>query len=383
MSDSRFVFLVEWFDIASSVVRKFNFTYYPSSKQIEMVDLKTSKTFLKKVSYPEITIEQLFIGNVIIVYSRQLKIIDYADVFTKNYFEARLQTQEKTFAMIKPDAYLHIGKIIDAIEQSGLIISNLRMTKMTKQNAANFYAEHQGKSFYEGLVEQMSSDLVVGIELVGENAIARWREIIGPTNPQVAKQQAPNSLRALYGTEGPKNVCHGSDSVASANRELEFFFHYQSELKDSAQFSQNTLALIKPHIVKQKQVGKIIDQILSAGFEISALQMFQLDVPTSKEFFEVYKGVLPEYSLQAEHMTKGSCYALEIRQNDAVNKFRELCGPHDPEIARHLAPETIRAKFGKDRVLNAIHCTDLPEDGNLEVQYFFNVLMVPGWKQGY
>lgn len=57
-----------------------------------------------------------------------------------------------------------------------------------------------------------------------------------------------------------------------------------------------------------------------------------------------------------------------------VKSFRDLCGPHDPEIARTLRPNTLRAKFGIDRVKNAIHCTDLPEDGILEVEYFFNIL---------
>lgn len=73
-------------------------------------------------------------------------------------------------------------------------------------------------------------------------------------------------------------------------------------------------------------------------------------------------------------MTVGPCIALEIRQEDAVNKFRELCGPHDPELAKTLRPKTIRAVFGQDRVKNAIHCTDLQEDGVLESEYFFNIL---------
>lgn len=57
-----------------------------------------------------------------------------------------------------------------------------------------------------------------------------------------------------------------------------------------------------------------------------------------------------------------------------MKSFRELCGPHDPEIARTLRPQSLRAKFGIDRVKNAVHCTDLPEDGILEVEYFFNIL---------
>jgi nucleoside-diphosphate kinase len=57
-----------------------------------------------------------------------------------------------------------------------------------------------------------------------------------------------------------------------------------------------------------------------------------------------------------------------------IPAFRKLCGPHDPEIAKHLRPESIRAKFGIDRVQNAIHCTDLPEDGVIDCEYFFSIM---------
>ena len=74
-----------------------------------------------------------------------------------------------------------------------------------------------------------------------------------------------------------------------------------------------------------------------------------------------------------EHLSCGPCIALEIRQENAVKSFRQLCGPMDPEIAKNLRPNTIRAKYGKDRVMNGIHCTDLEEDGVLEVEYFFSI----------
>ena len=93
-----------------------------------------------------------------------------------------------------------------------------------------------------------------------------------------------------------------------------------------------------------------------------------------EEFYCVYKNVIPEYLPIIENFTSGPILALEIRQQNAVNSFRELCGPHDPEIAKHLRPETIRAKFGLDRVRNAVHCTDMSEDGCLEVRYFFELL---------
>lgn len=122
------------------------------------------------------------------------------------------------------------------------------------------------------------------------------------------------------------------------------------------------------------RAGAIIDFILAEGFEISAMQMFWLDRPTAEEFLEVYKGVVAEFPALAEELTTGPCIALEIRQDNAVTTFRELCGPHDPDLARAVRPKSIRANFGRDKVKNAVHCTDLVDDGVLEVEYFFNIL---------
>ena len=205
-----------------------------------------------------------------------------------------------------------------------------------------------------------------------------WREAIGPTNTLTAKAEAPQSLRSLFGTDGTKNAVHGSDTLGSYKREHDFWFAgeepEQRPMQTTAVLDNCTLCLIKPHIQREGNTGKIIDLILQAGFEISAMELFNLSRPVIEEFYDVYKGVIPEYLPIIENMTSGPVIALEVRQSNAVSSFRELCGPHDPEIARHLRPNTIRAKFGLDRVRNALHCTDMPEDGRIEVQYFFQLL---------
>ena len=113
---------------------------------------------------------------------------------------------------------MNIGKIINAIEEEGFTISNIKMAKMTEQDAQQFYAEHKGKPFFNKLVEHISSDLVVGLELVADDCIAKWRKLLGPTSPAQAKKESPNSIRAKFGTEGPLNAAHGSDSASSAQR---------------------------------------------------------------------------------------------------------------------------------------------------------------------
>jgi len=87
------------------------------------------------------------------------------------------------------------------------------MSKFTKpQLADEFYAEHKGKPFFADLSAFMQSDVVTGMELVSENAIGKFRGLLGPTDSAVAKRDAPGSLRALFGTDGRRNACHGSAS---------------------------------------------------------------------------------------------------------------------------------------------------------------------------
>ena len=88
--------------------------------------------------------------------------------------------------MIKPDVYLSIGKILSIVEQH-FNISNLKMFRMRGSDAQQFYAEHQHKQFYSKLVEFMTSDFAVGMELVSPDAIKKWRELIGPTNSNNAR----------------------------------------------------------------------------------------------------------------------------------------------------------------------------------------------------
>merc|ERR1711972_560557 len=126
--------------------------------------------------------------------------------------------------------------------------------------------------------------------------------------------------------------------------------------------------------------GAVIERLVDANFEISAMQSFSLTRPQAENFYEVYKTVVPsaQYSAMISELASGVCLAIEVRATDAVDKLRKLCGPHDVEIAKHLRPETLRAKLGRDNVHNAVHCTDLPEDGVLESQYFFSILPSAG-----
>ena len=132
-------------------------------------------------------------------------------------------TIERTFSMIKPDATARniTGKINAKIEEAGLKIVAQKRIRMTKDNAETFYAEHKGKPFFDGLVEFMTSGATIVQVLEGENAIAKYREIMGATNPEKA---APGTLRAEFAESMGRNSVHGSDSPASAAREIAYWF---------------------------------------------------------------------------------------------------------------------------------------------------------------
>ncbi len=130
---------------------------------------------------------------------------------------------ERTLSIIKPDAVKaqNIGNIIARLESEGLRIAAAKKIQLDRRMAEGFYAEHKGRGFFDELVTFMCSGPVVVMALEGEDAIARYRTIMGATNPANA---AEGTLRKLYASSVGENAVHGSDSPASAAREVAYFF---------------------------------------------------------------------------------------------------------------------------------------------------------------
>lgn len=130
---------------------------------------------------------------------------------------------ETTFSIIKPNAVKKnaIGPIIAKFEENGLKVSAAKLVRLSKGLCEEFYAEHKARPFFGELVSFMTSGPVMLMALTGENAVTRNREIMGATDP---KKAAPGTIRALFGDNVGENAVHGSDSAASAQRELGLFF---------------------------------------------------------------------------------------------------------------------------------------------------------------
>ena len=135
---------------------------------------------------------------------------------------------EKTLAIIKPDAVAknYAGKILAQIEANGLKIVASKMTHLTREKAEKFYSEHVDQIFYKPLIKYMSSGPIIVKVFEGDHAISNLRKIMGATIPSNAKE---GEIRKLYGNHKPvngtyENAIHGSDSLESAEREINFFF---------------------------------------------------------------------------------------------------------------------------------------------------------------
>ncbi|KAJ2371620.1 hypothetical protein H4S02_009488, partial [Coemansia sp. RSA 2611] len=167
---------------------------------------------------PEDAVKQLQLA-----FSDDIPALPYDDFLMQRADEAR-----STLALVKPDVAHNaaaVASIIGRITARGYAIKDRVEITLSRAQASAFYAEHSGKPFFDGLVAFMSSGPVIALLLEGDDVVRGWRMMVGPTSPAAARQQMPQSIRALLGDEGPRNAVHGSDSAESAQRELGFFFY--------------------------------------------------------------------------------------------------------------------------------------------------------------
>ena len=130
---------------------------------------------------------------------------------------------ERTLSIIKPDGVSRklIGEVVKRLEGADLKIVAMKMIKMTKQQAMGFYRVHEGKPFYDSVTDFMSSGPCVLMVLEGEEAIKRYRNLMGATN---YKEAEAGTIRRDFATDIERNIVHGSDSQETASFEINYFF---------------------------------------------------------------------------------------------------------------------------------------------------------------
>ncbi|XP_050342282.1 nucleoside diphosphate kinase 7 [Nymphalis io] len=372
----KFSFIGEWYDNQASLVRRFNVFFYPTDDTIEMYDLKNRKTFLRRVKVNGVNLDNFYIGSTLQILGRLIKIVDFACEATRTQLHKDMQV---TFAMIKPLPTKMAGKILTHFYEQGLKITKMKKALLTADDINFLYRKLVTDPTFAFLLDYLTGQQVYGLELVGKDSVSACIKVLGNQDPLKAE---PGTIRALYGTDPVRNCAHVSSSPEDALEDIDYFFPPPAlrsvRLRLTATLSNCTLCIVKPHAIREGKLGAVLEVIDDGGFNVTALNMLIVENINAAEFYEVYKGIVQEYKGMVEELSSGPCVAMEIVAKDknvnTVVEFRKLVGPSDPEIARFLRPHSLRAKFGKTKVQNAIHCSDLAEDGSLEVEYFFKIL---------
>ncbi|XP_075146514.1 nucleoside diphosphate kinase homolog 7 isoform X2 [Haematobia irritans] len=371
----RLSFVADWFQEEAGISKTFTLSYYVESNSIEIFDAKTKKLFLRRTKMPELTEKDFFVGSKINIFGRQFDIVDYGDESTR---VTLARYRKKTFVLLKNSIMHHLGKVLTAFSDSNFSYNKAMMVQFTAEQLRTFLTEGQEDVQVSSLMNQLLSGPSIGLELIADNAVEKLKICQSQVKESMNEDTIPRALRSLFQNEEIRNGIYCSQSDESAARDSHLFFNGNLDLQSPVALKNSTLCIIKPHAIKEGNLGKIISEIITNNFKIIALKTHILERVNCVEFYEVYKGILPEYISMVAQLASGLCVALEIVCTDpnknSYEEFRKFCGPMDPEIAKLLRPHTLRAKYGSSKTLNAVHCTDLPDDTILELQYLFKIL---------
>ena len=301
--------------------------------------------FLKKCAPQKpIALEDLYVGNAVTVYSRRLVLTAFADDATARYMAEK---REETFVLIKPRDLQRVGRVLAAMQGEGMTVVDI--TTMTF-DATRF---EELSTALPRHARDLLSGTSCAIRAMGKDVNNTLDRILSST-ADVVRSTDESNARAL------------SELAATGSRAR-------------ASSETSALCLVKPSGVGN--LGVIIDHLVEKkGFELVNVRSMAMTARAHAEsFYSVYVDALPkqDVALMVEELSSGMCVALQLTRQEnvdtIVDELREIAGPRDPEIARVLRPESLRARFGEDKQRNAVHVTDLPRDGPLEVDFFFHL----------
>ncbi|KAJ3361856.1 hypothetical protein GGF32_006884 [Allomyces javanicus] len=347
---SRLALHCEYHDPHADLVRRYLLFFYPHDNSVEMYDVALQRTFLKRAKYPPLKLADLVPGTAVSVFARQLHLTDYADNFTR----AQLHKAVETVILYVPDVQ-SVGQVL-----------------------ARITAGSGGPATVQG-IRAVSSEVVMAARLSptpprGTAAIVKVAAATAAGAPPGRPASAPPHSPALAAVAASAVAACGGVRVTD-DRAFDALMRAPRPARETKDAS---LLVVKPHAVAQGHVGAILRDLVAGGFQITDMQSFTLAKPDAEDFLEIYKGVLPEYHMMVQELTAGPLVAVHATHSTqparTVPLLRDLCGPDDPDLANVLRPRALRAQYGHDKVHNAVHCTDLPDDARLEVDFFFQIM---------
>lgn len=269
--------------------------------------------------------------------------------------------KEYTLALIKPDGAAHTDDIFARIAEAHMHVRTQTETTLTREQAQDFYAEHRGKPFFDGLLDLMTSGPVVAMVLSGTHAVADWRKLIGPANPDKAKVDDPNCLRALYGSDGTRNAVHGSDSLASASREILFFF---KEWAQENLTPEHTVLIVKHDVISH--VGAVKEKLHASGLTVTQEESVTWSQQKAEDFVHVNDSAGDPAQLYGSPI-----HLFHVEGLGAVRAVLDLVGPASIERAKAHYPESLRAQYAVSDAQLSFYSSATVEAGAKDVQLCF------------
>uniref|UniRef100_A0A8D8YQZ5 Nucleoside diphosphate kinase 7 n=1 Tax=Cacopsylla melanoneura TaxID=428564 RepID=A0A8D8YQZ5_9HEMI len=190
-SRSQCSFLVEWFDTESSTTRTFVLNFWTNDQNVEMIDVKKNKIFLRKTSCDGVLLKDLFVGNSVKVFSRILKIVNYADAYTKNYLEST--NYQCSVALFRPHANDKKSELLQDLINHGFEFINLVMIEFNEDIKK---AMSQSESTARIPISSMLNGPVVVFQVRSINAVQKLQDVIGPEDREEALSNYPHSVRS-------------------------------------------------------------------------------------------------------------------------------------------------------------------------------------------
>ena len=335
---------------------------WPETSEIELYDLKKRKrtsglvmiqlylVFLKKCECPNVDPDTIRVGSRISIMARLFEIVSCCDESTK----AQSETSSKYSALmiILPSEYYRVGSIIRSIQKTGVLrVTEMRMLKLNELQAAGLCPGFEKDSALKGL----TSDVTTVARLDGE----------------VDREQVGTVVdRTIVGNSTSGTILIEVSSMTENFKGL--FSGIFQKSPQTAIMNFCSLLIVKPHAF-HAHAGAILETLLKEDFEISAFETRIFNPTFIEEFLEGYKLAVGEHFRESVlELCTGQSLIVQVRHANVVDKLRRLCGPIDPEIARSVCPDSLRARFGIDTVRNAVYCTDLKEDAIHDCMQMFN-----------
>ncbi|XP_006788646.1 thioredoxin domain-containing protein 6 isoform X3 [Neolamprologus brichardi] len=267
---------------------------------------------------------------------------------------------ERTLALIRPDvARENREEILDHIHKSGFIIALQKEVMLSEEQVRQFYGQRVEEDYFPALLQTMTSGPVLALALARKGAVSHWKTILGPSDINKAKEESPDCLRAQFAVENkPINQLHGSGSHEEAEQEISFFFP-----------KQQTLAVIKPDAMEEHREA-ILEEIRGRGFSVTRLKETVLSREMAEEFYKEHREK-PFFNQLVEFMCWAPCMMLVLTKENAVEEWRAMMGPTDPNKAKEASPESLRARFAADILHNSVHGSSNEQHAEEKIRFIF------------